>query len=68
VAQCGCGTGGHSKRISDVKQTEICIPTDSAAQGGRHTFGYNVGPCVVALDEQLVLYWSLFMMEKNTKS
>jgi hypothetical protein len=36
VAQYGRGTGGHSKRISDVKQAEICMPTDSAAQGGRH--------------------------------
>jgi len=68
VAHCGCGTGGHSKRISDVKQTEICMVTDSAAQGGRHTLWYQFEPCVVALEQRPVLYWSLFMMEKNTES
>ena len=65
VTQCGCGTGGHSERISDVKQAEICMPTDSAAQGRRHTFLYNVVSCVLALYEQPFLYWSLFMKEKN---
>jgi len=68
TAQCGCGTGGHSKRISNVKQADICMPTDSAAQGGRHRLWHRVGSCVVAADGQPFLYWSLFMTEKSTKS